>query len=99
MLDKTRQISDAEKQSVLSLQGLRCFIDGHPMDPGDVEFDHIKAHAEYGVSTTDNVAAVCRRHNRDKRTLSLAEYRDRLLLQKFFEGARKRRLHDPLLQR
>lgn len=90
-----RQISDAEKQEVLERQGLRCFIDNHPVaEAADLEYDHIQPYAEGGPSTTANIAAVCKKHNREKGTLSLSEYRDRLDLRAFFEGATKRRLDD-----
>jgi 5-methylcytosine-specific restriction endonuclease McrA len=83
-----RQISDAEKARVLERDGLRCFIDGHPIDSeADVEFDHIQPWSEDGRSAVDNIAVVCKRHNREKRNLSLSEYRDRLALRRFFEGA------------
>jgi HNH endonuclease len=92
-----RQISDEEKQEVLERQGLRCFIDNHPVaDAGDLEFDHVQPYAEGGTSTTANIAAVCKKHNREKGTLSLSEYRDRLDMRAFFEGATKRRLDDLL---
>jgi len=42
---------------------------------------------------------VCKKHNREKGTLSLAQYRDRLALRRFFEGANKRRLDDLLHER
>jgi hypothetical protein len=85
-----RQISDAEKQEVLKRQGLRCFIDNHPVaDAADLEYDHIQPYTDGGPSTTANIAAVCKKHNREKGTLSLSEYRDRLDLRAFFEGASK----------
>jgi len=90
-----RQISDVEKQEVLERQGLRCFIDNHPVvDAADLEYDHIQPYSEGGASTSANIAAVCKKHNREKGTLSLSEYRDRLDLRAFFEGATKRRLDD-----
>ncbi|MGH2966208.1 MAG: HNH endonuclease [Solirubrobacterales bacterium] len=92
-----RQISQADRQEVLARQGLRCFIDNHPVaDASDLEFDHIHPYAEGGPSRTENIAAVCRKHNREKGTLTLSEYRDRLGLRAFFEGAAKRRLDDLL---
>lgn len=95
-----RQISDAEKQSVLATQGLRCFIDNHPVESeAELEFDHIAPFAEGGRSETSNIGAVCRKHNREKGVLSLSEFRDRLDLRRFFEGARKRRLDDLLSAR
>jgi hypothetical protein len=91
----TRQISEAEKASILATQGLRCFVDGHPIeDASEVEFDHIRAFAEGGVSEPNNIGAVCRKHNREKGTLYLSEFRDKIELRRFFEGAKKRRLDD-----
>ena len=82
-----RQISDAEKQEVLKRQGLRCFIDNHPVaDAADLEYDHIQPYTEGGPSTTANIAAVCKKHNREKGALSLSEYRDRLDLRAFLRG-------------
>jgi hypothetical protein len=92
-----RQISEAEKQIVLTRQGDRCFVDNAPFaDPSDVEYDHINPFAEGGASEIANIGAVCKKHNREKSTLSLSEYRDRLALRRFFEGAKKRRLDDLL---
>lgn len=95
-----RQVSEAEKEQVVSRQGLKCFIDGHPVaDESELEFDHIVPFAEGGASEVANIGAVCKKHNREKGTLSLSEYRDRLELRRFFEGARKRRLDDLLEDR
>jgi hypothetical protein len=92
-----RQISEAEKESVLKSQGMRCFIDGHPVeDAAEVEFDHIHPFAEGGASEVGNIGAVCRKHNREKGTLTLSEFRDKVALRRFFEGAKKRRLDDLL---
>lgn len=92
-----RQISAQEKQEILRTQGNRCFIDNHPLDPdGDVEFDHIQPFSRAGESEVANIGAVCKRHNRDKRSLTLSEYRDRLAIRGFFDGAKKRRLDDLL---
>ena len=92
-----RQISEAEKQVVLARQGDRCFVDNAPFaDPSDVEYDHINPFAEGGASEIANIGAVCKKHNREKSTLSLSEYRDRLALRRFFDGAKKRRLDDLL---
>lgn len=99
-MTKARQISEAEKAAVIERQGMRCFIDDHPIDSADdVEFDHIHAFSEGGATSIDNIAAVCKRHNREKRNLTLSEYRDRLALRQFFEGARKQRLDDLLAER
>ncbi len=95
-----RQISDSEKSQVLERQGLRCFIDNHVIESeDDVEFDHVHPYSEGGASSIENIAVVCKRHNRDKRNLSLSEYRDRLQLRAFFAGAHRRRLDDLLTEK
>ena len=44
-----RQISEQEKQEVLEKQGLKCFIDGHPVPAAeDLEYDHVWPHSEGG---------------------------------------------------
>ncbi|MFZ0168983.1 MAG: HNH endonuclease [Candidatus Dormiibacterota bacterium] len=92
-----RQIGPDEKRAVLAAQGLKCFINGHPMsDEPEVEFDHIDPYSHDGPSAISNIAAVCKKHNHEKGTLSLGEYRDRLELRAFFEGVPKRRLDDLL---
>ena len=84
------QLTDQEKAQILERDGRRCFIDGHPLESDDVEFDHIVPRAAGGATTVENMAAVCRKHNRQKGTMSLAEYRDYLDLRRFFdsEGAK-----------
>lgn len=95
-----RQITDQEKQQVLGSQGLKCFIDGHRVDsPDDFEYDHVWPYSAGGPSEASNIAAVCRKHNREKGSLALGEYRDRLALRRFFEGVKKRRLDDLLGER
>lgn len=92
-----RQITDQAKKKVLDRQGLECFIDGHPVpSEKDLEYDHVWPYSEGGASEVENVAAVCKKHNREKGSLGLGEFRDRLGLRRFFEGARKRRLDDLL---
>ena len=96
-LPTRRQISESEKREVVNRQGSRCFVDNAPIDNEvDFEFDHITPFAEGGASEIGNIGAVCKKHNREKGTLSLSEYRDRLALRRFFDGAKKRRLDDLL---
>lgn len=95
-----RQVTESEKQAILAVHGMKCFIDGHPIESEeDLQFEHIHPYAEDGASTPDNVAPACRRHNREKGTMSLSEYRDRLGLKRFFEGVKKRWLDDLLRDR
>lgn len=96
-----RQISDAEKQQVLSQQRrngvLYCFADDHPIDvEDDVEFHHIKPFSEEGPSDPANIGAVCKDHHRRIRTLSLSEFRDQLEMDGFFAHPDPRRLDDLL---
>lgn len=88
-----RQVNETEKQDVLSQQGLFCFIDHHPVTAAsDLDFDHVHPYSEGGASAPANIAAVCKKHNREKGSLSLSEFRDRLDLRSFFAGAAKCRL-------
>ena len=98
-MNAVRQITQQEKDAVLAQQGLRCFIDNHPLLPDEVEFDHIRPYAANGESEIANIGVVCKKHNRDKGTLSLAQYRDRLDMRRFFGKAAKRRLDDLLEER
>jgi hypothetical protein len=84
-----------QKAEVLRIHGMRCFIDGHPIDSeDDLEFDHIIPIAAHGTTTVENLAPVCRKHNRQKRTMSLSEYRDYLRLSSFFGDGDSKYLDD-----
>jgi len=94
MADRVNPTSE-QKAEVLRIHGMRCFIDGHPIEPeSDLEFDHIFPVAEGGATTLDNLAPVCRKHNRQKKTMSLSEYRDFLHLGSFFEDGNPKYLDD-----
>lgn len=86
-----RALTAEEKAVIIAREGMRCFIDGHPIESEDeLEFDHIVPVAAGGATTVENLAPVCRKHNRQKRTMSLSEYRDFLELGRFFaDGAAK----------
>lgn len=90
--------TDEQKAAILRIHGMRCFIDGHPIDSeDDLEFDHIVPVAAGGATTIDNLAPVCRKHNRQKRTMSLSEYRDYLRLSAFFGDGVPKYLDDVIL--
>lgn len=90
-----RQLSDAERAEILNRHGMRCFIDGHPIESeDDLEFDHIVPLAVGGITTLENLAPVCRKHNRQKRTMALSEYRDYLKLSSFFGDGSPKYLDD-----
>ncbi|MDD5170041.1 MAG: HNH endonuclease signature motif containing protein [Syntrophales bacterium] len=89
-----------QKAEVLRIHGMRCFISGHPIDSeDDLEFDHIIPVAGGGTTTVENLAPVCRKHNRQKRTMSLSEYRDYLHLGSFFEDGNPKYLDDVIRAR
>jgi hypothetical protein len=89
-----RQLSDKEKEELIkehmSNGILRCFIDNHPIeDLSQVHFHHISPFSEGGPTTKDNIAPVCKDHHKLIRTLSLQEFRDKLMLEKFFTEFKK----------
>jgi HNH endonuclease len=88
-----RQLTEAEKNTILDRSGRYCFIDGHPIESeGDLQFDHIRPVAEGGLTVLDNLAPVCRIHNQRKGKQSLSEYRDQLALERFFKDGLARYL-------
>ena len=90
--------TDDQKAQVLRIHGMRCFINGHPIESDDdLEFDHIIPVAAGGVTAVDNLAPVCRKHNHQKGTMSLSEYRDYLELSDFFNDGSPKFLDDVIL--
>jgi len=80
-----RQLTDDEKAVVLRRHGRTCFATGHEIASDDsVQFDHIKAFSSGGPTNLNNIAPMCGRHNNDKGTLPLFDYRAKLQLQDFF---------------
>ena len=80
-----RQISDEEKQIVLTRYGHKCFATGHEIpDTENLHFDHIHAFASGGESELDNIAPMCEHHNKAKGTLPLGDFRIKLRLEDFF---------------
>jgi HNH endonuclease len=101
MASLKRQITEPEKQAVLAQQRrnglLYCFVDDHHLeDKDEVEFHHIKPFSEDGPTEVENIGAVCKDHHRRIRTLSLSEFRDQLLMSRFFDHQDPRRLDDLL---
>jgi hypothetical protein len=97
-MSERRPLTEAEKKKVLDREGMRCFVNGHPIeDEDDLEFDHIKSIAAGGTTTPDNLAPVCKRHNRQKGKMSLSEYRDYLQLGSFFGDSLQKYLDDVIV--
>ena len=99
-MSERRQLSDVERAELIRRHGMRCFVDGHPIESeDDLEFDHIVPVAVGGTMTMENLAPVCRKHNRQKGTMSLSEYRDYLQLSAFFNDGSPKYLDDVVLAR
>lgn len=80
-----RQLTEDEKQQVLKVHGRKCFATGHPIPDGQVvQYDHIRAFADGGVTELHNIAPMCETHNKAKGTLPLDDFRVKLRLQDFF---------------
>jgi hypothetical protein len=90
------EFSQKDRDYALDKFGMTCFITGHPIEPGELEFDHIEPKSKGGPSDRDNIAPVCRKHNNDKRAMSLLEYRDKLEMNSFFDDPKPRFLNDVL---
>ena len=89
-----RQLTDKEKEELIKEYmrdgSLRCFVDNHPIeDISQVDFHHISPRCERGPTTIDNMAPVCKDHHKLIRTLSLQEFRDKLMLEEFFTEFKK----------
>ena len=88
-------LTPQQKDELIRIHGMNCFIDGHPIETEEeLEFDHIVPVAAGGQSSLDNLAPVCRKHNRQKKTMSLSEYRDYLSLNAFFKDGSPKFLDD-----
>jgi len=97
-MQERRQLSETEKKEILDKYGKRCFIDGHPIESEeDIEFDHIIPVAAGGSTTLNNLAPVCKKHNRQKKTMALSEYRDYLALASFFQDGKLKYLDDVIV--
>lgn len=52
-----RNLTPDEVALLIKRDGMRCFIDGHPIESeADMEFDHIKPLVAGGPTTLDNLA-------------------------------------------
>lgn len=93
-----RQLTDDEKEQILKEHGRKCFATGHSIPDGEpVQFDHIRAFAEGGVSELHNIAPMCEMHNKAKGRLPLEDFRVRLRLEDFFSEGDALTLKDLLV--
>ena len=80
-----RQLNDSEKEQILVQHGRQCFATGHVIPEGEpLHFDHIKAWSMGFPSELDNIAPMCAKHNKEKGTLPLEDFRTKLRLNEFF---------------
>ena len=92
-----RQISDDDKQIILRRFGRKCYATGHKIPENEeVQFDHIKAFADRGVSEIDNIAPMCKKHNLQKGRLPLEDFRITLKMDDFFSKGNALTLKDEL---
>ena len=64
----------------------RCFYCGTDLDPFTATFDHTTPFERGGSNTLDNIALSCLTDNRQKFTMTEAEYRDWLALERTCRG-------------
>ncbi len=92
-----RQISEDEKKIILEKFGHICYATGHTIaDEDNIQFDHIRAFADNGVSEIDNIAPMCKEHNLKKGRLPLEDFRIKLKLEDFFSLGQALTLKDEL---
>jgi hypothetical protein len=95
-----RQIGEGEKEQVLGDHGRVCFIDGAPIPEDEKpEFHHIQPFALGGPTDIANIAPVCKKHHLTLGTMSLQEYKDKLVLGRFFEDGAPKYLNDLITHR
>lgn len=97
MVRTLRKLNPDEEHRVLEQHGRVCFATGHQIPETDLlEFDHIKAFGYGGVTEINNIAPMCRTHNRAKGTLALYDFRTKVKIEEFFSRGDRLTLHDLL---
>lgn len=92
-----RQISEDEKKRIIERFGRKCYATGHIIpETEEIQYDHIKAFADKGVSEIDNIAPMCKTHNLQKGRLPLEDFRIKLRMNEFFEKGNTLTLKDEL---
>lgn len=91
-----RQLNDDEKRQILERYGMKCYATGHVIPEGEVEFDHIKAYSKGGLTDLNNIAPMCKEHNRQKGALSLGDFKIKLRIAEFFKRGDRLTLKDML---
>jgi hypothetical protein len=93
-----RQISEDEKKRIIERFGRKCYATGHEIpETEEIQFDHIRAFADKGVSEIDNIAPMCKTHNLQKGRLPLEDFRIKLRMDEFFEKGNTLTLKDELI--
>jgi len=92
-----RQLDSGEKETILQRYGRNCYANGHVIPDGEaIHFDHIKAFSAGGVTELNNIAPMCQKHNLEKGTLPLEDFRIKLEMNQFFEKGDRLTLKDLL---
>jgi len=92
-----RQLTDDEKDEILTRHGRICFATGHEIPVGErIHFDHIKAFSKQGPTDLNNIAPMCEKHNLEKGTLCLYDFRTKIQMEEFFSQGDALTLKDEL---
>ncbi len=91
-MSKKRTLSDQEKIEVQNIQKsidgeLRCYISGEiiNLDNDEIEYDHLTAYADDGLTHTSNMRIFLKKFNREKGKMPLGEYKEYYLLKRLYE--------------
>ena len=92
-----RQLSENDQKVILERHGRVCYATGHEIPTEEsLQFDHIRAFSVGGHTVLNNIAPMCARHNQQKGTLSLHDFRTKLRMDEFFDRSDRHTLRDLL---
>jgi hypothetical protein len=77
--DRKRLFPRAWREAKLAEQGFKCAITGQPLTMSNAEGGHIKAHANGGRTTYDNLAMIDAKINKEMGTMSIEQYKELLM--------------------
>lgn len=77
--DRKRLFPRAWREAKLAEQGFKCAVTGKPLTMSNAEGGHIKAHANGGLTTYDNLAMIDAKINKEMGTMSIEQYKELIL--------------------